>query len=100
MEQFRPKADPTAPYDILGGAGAMAPPAYTERDIIELMVRAPAVPEWFVPDMNGLGKAWIPAFEGSENRESHPMLKRSPEFYRQQTIQWPRAYAKMVLEAK
>ncbi len=74
--------------------------AYTERDLIELACRAPACPEWFEPDMNRLGKAWIPAVEGIDHKETHPMLKRSPEFYRQQLIQWPKAYARMVLEAK
>ncbi len=59
---------------------------YTERDIIELACRAPACPEWFEPNLAG-----FPLPDG---------VGYSSEFYsKQRVIQWPRAYAKMVLEA-
>ncbi len=73
-------------------------PAYTERDIIELACRAPAVPAWFVPDMTKYGfPAGAKTFEvPGGNREHNQFCE---DFKRENLIQWPRAYAKMVLEA-
>ena len=90
-----------------------AKPAYTERDIIELACRAPACPEWFRPDMGGKVEPVITeedraaSYWDSQNlnwfgpvgvkyRESHAF---NEELKKQRLIQWPRAYAKMVLEA-
>ncbi|MES2367596.1 MAG: hypothetical protein V4563_17100 [Pseudomonadota bacterium] len=109
------------------------PPAYTERDIIDLMVRAPACPDWFEPDMSGFppcpeppGKPEeaapdiigyqmnnIPMYKDkgddeSKNREwgkwSFVSARYGQDFKKEESrrrlAQWPRAYAKMVLEAK
>jgi hypothetical protein len=67
-------------------------PPYTERDLIELACRAPACPEWFRPDMSGVKnpKGPIP-FDVLGYREAES---------KQRIIQWPKAYARMVLEAK
>lgn len=88
---------------------------YTERDLIELVCRAPACPEWFEPDTSGIlgdelaeraillfgedykdtnwkhPQYWPSFFENKEYRGKYQIAQK---------VQWPRAYARMVLEAK
>ncbi len=91
---------------------ALAAPTkpYTERDIIELMVRAPAVPEWFEPDIGpaprdprtvqGCSCDGVEALYRLVDLWEEKMKSYKELLKKQRLAQWPRAYAKMVLEAK
>lgn len=73
--------------------------SYTDRDLIELACRAPAVPDWFEPDMGGLV---APTFNTGDDPGPYyrALFAFETEQKRQKLIQWPKAYARMVLESK
>lgn len=87
--------------------------AYTERDIIELACRAPACPEWFEPDMTGVQEptpeqvvmTQIYGLAGSveaikERRTARQIVSIwESERTKRRLAQWPKAYARMVLES-
>ena len=94
--------------------------SYTDRDLIELACRAPACPDWFEPDMSAfeppspeqeimagpieaLAEFHKPlnADTIKEWKEAKRAVKAfNDECARQKLIQWPKAYARMVLESK
>lgn len=96
---------------------------YTDRDLIELACRAPACPEWFEPDMSAfkpnipedLARLFEDAFseanfhklprKGAKDFEAYCEWRikwgqRNAAYQREKLTQWPKAYARMVLESK
>ena len=76
---------------------------YTERDVIELMCRAPACPEWFEPDLKACDDAEYVEFlraQAEKNPAKVTLDALMERVNRQKLIQWPKAYARMVLESK
>lgn len=78
---------------------------YTERDIIELMIRAPSVPKWFEPDMvDDKQPVKLPQFTSGVQYDnispSYDWILWNIRRGKAKITQWPRAYAIMVLEAK
>ncbi len=71
-----------------------------DQQLFELMLRAPACPEWFRPDMEGYEN---PTGE-AETKEKYERMKKLSEawnagYKKERLIQWPSAYARMVMEA-
>ena len=84
-----------------------------DQQLLELMLRAPAVPDWWKPDMTGFLEPsideqllatflWSPAPKEKliEWRAAKSAVREwEREKAKRRVAQWPSAYARMVMEA-
>ncbi len=72
-----------------------------DQQLFELMCRAPAeIPNWFTPDMSAFESPVGVAYTPEESKRKEELMRKWNDGYKaQRFVQWPSAYARMVMEA-